>query len=138
MRCWIRKKKQHIGRLETVSLPEFGIQGIRAKIDTGAYRSTIHASNIHEDDGVLSFTLLDEAHPQFNNHTYQSRQYTQVRVKSSNGEVSHRYKITTPIVIRNKEYVTDFNLYDRASMRHPVLIGRKVLRHRFVVDVARA
>lgn len=134
--CNLFRRKKIIGRLERVDLPEFGIYGIEAKIDTGAYRSSIHASNIHEDAGVLRFTLLDEQHPHFNNHTYTAHHFVEVRVKSSNGTVEQRYKITTPVIIRGTEYSTDFTLSDRASMRRPVLIGRKVLRHRFIVDVS--
>ena len=130
------KTKKTIGRLERVDLPEFGIHGIEAKIDTGAYRSTIHATDIHEDNGILKFRLLDPDHAQFNRHIYEARDFALVRVKSSNGEVAERYKIKTPILIRGQKFITDFTLSDRASMRRPVLIGRKVLHHRFVVDVS--
>jgi len=138
---FLKKTKQTIGRIETVDPPELGIMGIQAKIDTGAYRSTIHANAIHEEvasDGmpILSFRVLDEAHPKFDGRTVTAHEFVRVRVKSSNGEVSERYKIKTPVVIRGQEFITDFTLSDRASMRHPVLIGRKVLRHRFVVDVS--
>lgn len=133
---FLKKKKQTIGRLELVDLPEFNIIGIEAKIDTGAYRSTIHAHTIREEGNVVVFTLLDPEHAQYNNHEYRARSFMKVRVKSSNGNIDERYKIKTPVVIRGQEYVTDFTLSDRASMRRPVLIGRKVLRHRFIVDVA--
>ncbi len=131
-----KPKKQTVGRLEKVDFPEFGIVGVEAKIDTGAYRSSIHANDVREENGTLHFMLLDEQHPQFNQKRYTAASFSKVLVKSSNGESSFRYKIKTPVVIRGREFVTDFTLSDRTSMRRPVLIGRKVLRHRFVVDVS--
>lgn len=132
------KKKQVIGRLETVDLPELGIFGIGAKIDTGAYRSSIHAENIREENGLLVFTLLDQDDPQYNGHTYTVTKFSKVQVKSSIGEMQPRYKIKTTLIIGDQQYVTDFTLSDRASMRHPILIGRKVLRNRFIVDVSKS
>lgn len=132
------KKKQLIGRLEKVDFPELGIFSIDAKIDTGAYRSSIHADNVREENGVLVFTLLDAEHPQYNGHTYSVTKFSKVQVKSSNGEMEPRYKIKTTVVIAGESYVTDFTLSDRATMRYPVLIGRKVLRNRFIVDVSKS
>jgi len=133
-----KTKKPTIGRLETIDFPELGIFGIQAKIDTGAYRSSIHASTVREENGALVFSLLDPEHPQYNGRTYTVTKFSRVHVKSSIGESQPRYKIKTAVVIHGNRYVTDFTLSDRTSMRYPVLIGRKVLRNRFIVDVSKS
>lgn len=134
------RKKKTIGRLETVDFPELGLFGIEAKIDTGAYRSAIHARDIYEGETshgkTLSFKLLDEDHPQYSNRLCTVSSFSRVSVKSSTGVPEYRYKIKTTVVIKGNSYVTDFTLADRTAMRYPVLIGRKVLRNRFIVDVS--
>lgn len=137
-----KPEKKTIGRRELVSFPELGIDDIEAKMDTGAYTSAIHCSNIHEEirpDGVkvICLDLLDPSHPQYNHKTLRFATYDLREIKSSFGEVQERYVIRTKIMLYDDVIDADFSLSDRSDMKYPVLIGRQLLRGRFVVDVSR-
>ncbi|UOQ74228.1 ATP-dependent zinc protease family protein [Hymenobacter cellulosilyticus] len=138
-----RVPKRVVGRRELVDFPQFDIQGVEAKVDTGAYTGAIHCSNIHVEqlpDGrqILRVQLLDDSHPNFNGRAMYFANFGLRDIKSSNGDVQERYVIQTVIRLFNEDYVTEFSLSDRSDMRYPVLIGRLLLRRgRFVVDVAR-
>lgn len=137
-----KPEKKIIGRRELVSLPQLDIDNIEAKIDTGAYTSAIHCSNIHEEtmpDGskIIALDLLDPSHPQYNHKKLKFKEYDLREIKSSFGEVQERYVIRTRIKFFNEEIEAEFSLSDRSDMKYPVLIGRKLLKNRFIVDVAR-
>ncbi|WP_162053785.1 ATP-dependent zinc protease family protein [Pontibacter pamirensis] len=135
-------EKRIIGRRELVSFPELDIDEIEAKIDTGAYTSAIHCSNIHEEtkpDGttVIALDLLDPSHPQYNHKKLIFSEYDLREIKSSFGEVQERYVIRTKIKFFDETIEAEFSLSDRSDMKYPVLIGRKLLKGRFIVDVSR-
>ena len=138
----LRPEKKTIGRRELVSFPELDIEEIEAKVDTGAYTSAIHCSDIHEEvqpDGskVISLDLLDPSHPQYNHKKLRFAVYDFRAIKSSFGEVQERYVIRTKIRFFDEVIEADFSLSDRSDMKYPVLIGRKLLKGRFIVDVSR-
>ncbi len=130
------KKKIIIGRRETVDFPELKLFGIVAKIDTGAYTTALHCHDIREEKGVLFFKLLDPTHPEYNNQELSFKEYKQKEIKNSFGEVENRYIIKTFVKIGRKKIKAVISLSDRAHMRYPVLIGRKLLKNRFIVDVS--
>ncbi|MBB6612342.1 ATP-dependent zinc protease [Pontibacter sp. Tf4] len=137
-----RPEKRVIGRREMVALPELDIEEIEAKIDTGAYTSAIHCSDIHEETGkdgrtVICVDLLDPSHPQYNHKKLRFAEYDLREIKSSFGEVQERYVIRTTIKLFDEEIEAEFSLSDRSDMKYPVLIGRKLLKGRFIVDVSR-
>ncbi|TPE43742.1 ATP-dependent zinc protease family protein [Pontibacter mangrovi] len=137
-----KPEKKLIGRRELVSFPELDIDEIEAKVDTGAYTSAIHCSDIHEEvrpDGrkVICLDLLDPSHPQYNHKKLTFAEYELREIKSSIGEKQERYVIRTRIRIFDEEIEAEFSLSDRSDMKYPVLIGRKLLKGRFVVDVAK-
>jgi hypothetical protein len=136
-----KKKKKVIGRLERVSLPEFGLKEIEAKIDTGAYNGAIHISKIDKIDEegkeILKFTLLDSEHPEYNGKNFETTDFEKKQVKNSSGQSETRYFITTPIILKNEEFEVKLGLSDRSEMRFPVLIGRKKIKKRFVVDASK-
>jgi hypothetical protein len=128
-----------IGRRDRIDLPGLGFRNLKAKVDTGAFGSAIHCSRIEvlKRDGKsqLSFVLLDPEHPLYKDEVHWVADYREKRVKNSSGTAEQRYIITTPVVIFGKRITTDFSLTDRSDMKYPVLLGRKFLRKRFVVDV---
>jgi hypothetical protein len=128
-----------IGRRDRIDLPGLGYRNIRAKVDTGAFGSALHCSQIQVEqrDGkqVLSFILLDPDFPQFKNEPHYAEEFTDKVVRSSSGEAEHRYIITTDVVIFRKRIPTEFSLTNRSDMKYPILLGRKFLRKRFLVDV---
>lgn len=137
-----KREKLLIGRRELVSFPELDIEEIEAKVDTGAYTSAIHCSDIHEEtrpDGtkVICLDLLDPSHPQYNHKKLTFTEYDLREIKSSIGEKQERYVIRTRIKIFDEEIEAEFSLSDRSDMKYPVLIGRKLLKGRFIVDVAK-
>ena len=132
----MNKEKITIGRRELIDFPELGLYGITAKVDTGAYTTALHCQDIYEKDGVLYFKLLDPTHPEYNRQEQKFSEYSQKEIKNSFGETEKRYIIKTIVKIGKKRIKSVISLTDRETMRYPVLIGRKLLKNRFIVDVA--
>ncbi|MFT4736605.1 MAG: hypothetical protein ACI8QD_000016 [Cyclobacteriaceae bacterium] len=128
--------KKNIGSIELVSFPEFDINNVRAKIDTGAYTSSLHCVNIKEKQGVLFFALGVDRDPASAEIRYHTQNYKIKAIKSSNGQKENRYVIKTKITLKNKTYIASFSLANRSKMKNTVLIGRKLLANRFLVDVS--
>lgn len=108
---------------------------IEVKIDTGAFTSSIHCKDVKVEDSYLKCTFLDENHPAYHEKEYIFDEYDVKVVKSSNGIAEPRYQIKTEIVMFGKTYDIHLTLSDREEMRFPVLLGRKFLSKRFVVDI---
>lgn len=138
----LKTKKKIIGRRELVDFPALELAGIEAKIDTGAFTSVLHCTNIQETVAangtrVIRFELLDVSHPKYDHKIFEFTEFTQRDIKNSFGDVQERYVIRTEIQLLNKTIPADFSLSDRSDMKYPVLIGRALLRKNFIVDVAR-
>ena len=132
------KFKTIIGRAESII---FLIRGddtapVPAKVDTGAFGSSVWATRIEERDGVLSFVLFDEDFIGFTGETINTSKYSRVRIENSFGESEYRYRVDLKVVFCGKKFTTSFTLADRSKKIYPVLVGRKLLKGRFVVDVA--
>jgi len=126
-----------IGTIETVDLPSCGIVNVLAKIDTGADSSAIWASNIREVNGTLSFMLFGPTSPYYNAKEIKTRKYSLVTVRNSFGQKEIRYKVELKIKIAKRNINCRFTLANRINNRFPVLIGRRTLRGKFLVDVAK-
>jgi hypothetical protein len=124
-----------LGRYDRVDLPDLGLSNIHAKIDTGAYTSSLHCRRAEVVDGKLEFVLLDEEHPEFTGMKFVFSQFEVRNIKNSFGEVERRFVIVTNLKIFNEEIITEFSLSNRGSLKFPILIGRKILRDRFLIDV---
>lgn len=123
-----------IGRFDKADFPALQLNDIAVKIDTGAYTSSIHCNNIIEKDDVLECTFLDEEHPMYNEKKITFTDYDIIFVRSSNGIIQKRYQVLSKIKIFNKVYKISLSLSSRQEMRFPVLIGRKFLTKKFIVD----
>jgi len=132
-------EKKIIGRKEKITLPDLGLKSVWAKIDTGAFTSSIHAEEIREvdEDGkkVLKFEILMQGHMGFTGKTLSFDEYKQKKVKNSFGQAETRYLVVTRIKIAGEIFSAEFTLSDRSSMKNSILLGRKILRDRFLVDV---
>ncbi|MDZ7714960.1 MAG: RimK/LysX family protein [Balneolaceae bacterium] len=130
-----------IGRLEHINFPEWDIFEINAKIDTGAYTSSLHCHHIErfekEGKDYVRFNLLDPSHETYNDRLFELPVYKVKSVKSSNGEAEERIIIEALIELMNKRIKAELSLTDRSEMRHPVLIGRKLIKNQFLVDVSK-
>lgn len=135
-----QKPKQFIGRREQVDFPELEISELTAKIDTGAYTSTLHCNNIHiKEEGekkFLCFHVLDPTHPSFSEREYCFSEFRKKKIKNSFGDWEERYLIKTKIQIAGRIIKSIISLTDRGTMRYPVLIGRRLLKNKFIVDVS--
>lgn len=127
-------EKKVIGRFDKADFPVLHLSDIAIKVDTGAYTSSIHCENIVEEDGFLHCTFLDEEHALYNGRKFTFKDYDIVFVRSSNGMIQKRYQIQTTIKIFDKVFKISLSLSSRQEMRFPVLIGRKFLTKKFVVD----
>lgn len=132
----MKKEKVTIGRREVADLVEFGLSDVKVKVDTGAYSSSIHVSFFQEKDGVLEVKFLDASHPAYRDQTFYFNEFRKKRVKSSTGQTQERYFIYVKIHMGGKIVKTEFSLTERKGMRFPILIGRKLLNNRFIVDTS--
>lgn len=129
-----------IGTVDRIDLPELGISDLECKIDSGAYTSTIHYSkaDVVEKNGQLQlhFCVLDKWHPQFNDMVHVATDFKEKKVRSSNGVLQTRYMVKTKAVLFGRIYPITLTLSNRKKMRFPILIGKKFLKNKFLVDVA--
>jgi hypothetical protein len=128
---------QILGRYDRVDLPELGLSDIHAKIDTGAYTCSLHCKMAEVVDGKLEFILLDQEHPEFTGMKFVFSNFEKRDIKNSFGEVEKRFVIVTSITIFEEVITTEFSLSNRGSLKFPILIGRKILRNRFLIDVTK-
>jgi len=137
----MKKPKITIGRREKVDFPQLGLAGIDAKIDTGAYTSSIHCSSVVEIeiDGVLyvKFNLKGHSHEAFTKKMLLWPVYKLKKIKNSFGQTEERYVIKTKIAIFDRVLPIELTLADRSLMEYPVLLGRKILKRGFLVDVTK-
>lgn len=133
--------KLTIGRVDKADFPDLSLLDIDIKIDSGAYTSSIHCSNIKEvhleNAQYLKFTLLDPEHEFYNHKEFTFKNYTSKIVKSSNGIAEQRFMIQTSIFIFNQSFPIYLTLSERKDMKFPILIGRKFLNKKFIIDTAK-
>ncbi|WP_369025028.1 ATP-dependent zinc protease [Qipengyuania sp. RANM35] len=125
-----------VGWRELVHLPELGLSGIPAKIDTGARTSSLHATVIEEfeRDGQ-KYVRFAVDFPQQKVRQICEAVHVDIRgITSSNGGTQYRYVIKTPMRIGDAEFRAEISLANRSDMKFPMLVGRSSLRRRFVVD----
>ncbi|RXJ52747.1 ATP-dependent zinc protease family protein [Gelidibacter gilvus] len=127
--------KKTIGRIDKADFPALDLFDIDVKIDTGAYTSSIHTHKVWIDNEELVCLFYDKGHPHYNGKEIRFKEYTLAKVKSSNGVVQNRYKVKTNIILFEKKYNISLTLSTREDMRFPILIGRKFISKKFIVDV---
>ncbi len=132
------KPKQIIGMTDLVDFPDLGLFDIQAKVDTGAFTSALHCKDVRViRSGLkrkLSFWLIDKTG--LPARKFRSDQFSQRMIKNSFGVAELRYVIQTRIVLFGRTIRAEFTLADREQLKNPVLLGRKLLRNRFLVDVS--
>src|SRR4051812_32985241 len=129
-----KNKMKLIGRREFVNFPLLGVFGVEAKVDTGAYTSSLHCENItinyENSKPILYFTI-----EQGDLKTLRFEDFAQKKIKNSFGEMEERYVIKTTVGIGKKKIRSTISLSNRDNMRYPVLIGRRLLKGKFLIDV---
>lgn len=135
----LKKRKKHIiGKDDIADLPLFNLTNVKVKIDSGAYTSTIHCSVVKETDLGLQVVFLDKKEAGFTGESLYFEKYKKKRVRSSTGEMQERYVVKGNIVLFGKTYNAEFTLSKRHLMRYPVLLGRKLLSNRFLIDTTKS
>lgn len=131
-----------VGWDEWVSLPELGLGAIKAKVDTGAQTSALHAVNIepYSKDGVerVKYTV----HPLPDRPDVEvfcdSQLVGKRNVISSNGESEERFIIRTPFRLMGQEWPIELSLVNRENMQYRMLVGRSTMSGRMLVDPDRS
>ena len=135
------KKKITIGRKDKANFPSLGLKNLDIKMDTGAYTSAIHCHKIEtiEKEGkkVLVFALLDPTHSQYQHKEFSAEKYSEKHIKNSFGHSEKRFIIETDILLFGKKYPIELSLSKRGEMKFPILIGRRFLMGKFIVDPSR-
>ena len=133
-----QNKLEIIGSTEYVEIA--GIKHVPAKIDTGADSSSLWASQIDVDkEGVLSFVLFDKSSPFYTGEVIkrQKDEYEVKIVRSGHGDERIRYRTEVMLGVNGHSIRAMFTLANRSRNNFPVLIGRRTLKNRFLVDVSK-
>lgn len=134
--------KTTLGRYDKIDLPHMQLYDIDAKVDTGADGCAIHCHHIElvKKKGVslLHFILLDPSHPNYDNKSFYFKDFKKRTIKNSFGVSERRFVIATDVVLFGKSWLTEFSLSYRGNLNFPVLLGRRFLYRKFIVDVSRS
>lgn len=133
-------EKLVIGWREWVSLPDLGVEWVKAKIDTGAKSSSIHAWDIDVDERAseVRFNLCPRQDDESFVIAATAALVEHREVRSSNGEVDVRPVIRTHALVRGHAYDIDLTLSNRDEMGFRMLLGRSAIRRRFLVDAGKS
>ena len=131
-----------LGWREWVALPRLGVRRVKAKIDTGARTSTIHAWDIEpfERDGVpmVRFRL----HPKQRDTTIdilaEAPLHEMRSVRNSGGVEEQRPVVLTDVDLLGQRFEIELTLTSRDAMGFRMLLGRQAIRNRFAVDPGRS
>lgn len=135
--------KSTLGWREWLALPELGISSVKAKVDTGARSSSLHAEaiEIFERAGKrwVSFELEPSSAVIVRSAATVVLPLFDMRwITSSNGTRQKRPIVRTVIELGGLRWAMDLSLGPRGSMGFPMLLGREAIRKRFVVDPGRS
>lgn len=134
----MNKKQTVVGWREWVALPELGIQHIKAKIDTGARTSALHAFDVkpHQEDGT--YRVQFKIHPIQKDDTTiincEADVYDERWITDSGGHRELRFVIKTPIIVNNVSWPIEITLTNRDTMGFRMLLGRTAMHERLIVD----
>jgi len=129
------RKLEIIGNSAFITLQ--GIKNVPAKIDTGAESSSVWASDITLDsEDKLSFCLFAPGSEFYTGERITTDDYKAMLVRNSTGQAKVRYRVRLSVKIGQKHVKAGFTLADRSKNNFPVLIGRRLLKNRFLVDVS--
>ncbi|MFZ4664956.1 MAG: ATP-dependent zinc protease [Prochlorotrichaceae cyanobacterium] len=138
----LAKKLPLIGWREWVALPDLQTPAIKAKIDTGARSSALHAFDLEILTEAEQTYLRFKVHPQQRSDRgvieTQAPLLEYRAVRSSNGLVEKRPVIQTAIALGDRSWTIDLTLTNRDVMGFRLLLGRQAIRRQFWVDPGRS
>jgi hypothetical protein len=129
-----------VGWREWVSLPDLNIAWVKAKVDTGARSSSLHAWDVHVDEasGEVRFAVHPLQHDDVLTVPVRAPLVAMRDVRSSNGEVETRPAIATVASVCGQPVPIELTLTNRDDMGFRMLLGRSALKRRFLVDAGRS
>ena len=131
-----------IGWREWVGLPEFGIDAIKVKVDTGARSSSLHISNLREFERDGEKWVRFKVHPIQRKRdatvTIEAKVIEYRSVRSSSGKATIRPVIITQLTLLGITWPVELTLASRDKMGFRMLLGREAFRGRFLVDAGRS
>jgi hypothetical protein len=138
----MKKVKKVLGWREWVGLPELGIARIKAKVDTGARTSALHAFRLEteqRDDGQWVRFWVHPLQKNVSEIAVCEAPVVDYRnVRDSGGHEEQRFVIRTPVQIGEHCWPVEVTLTDRDSMGFRMLLGRTAIRRNYLVDAARS
>lgn len=136
----MKQQLAELGWREYIDIPELGVTGIKAKVDTGARTSCIHAFS------VTTFEKDQNTWVRFGIHPNQDDTETEIwceapvsdqrQVTDSGGHKEMRYVINATLKVGEHEFETELTLTNRDTMRFRMLLGRTAMNNRFFVNPA--
>lgn len=134
----MKKPVEVIGATDIVDLPDLGWYHVPVRVDSGAATSSIHCSHVKlikkDNQNILHFYLdAKKGAPQ---QSFSVQDFKETVVRNSSGKEEKRYVIKTHIKLFGRKIRTEFSLANRQKMSYPILLGRKLLKNRFIIDVA--
>lgn len=129
-----------IGWREWVELPGLGGAAVKAKVDTGARTSTLHAFEIseHDDGATVSFSYHPVQRDERRTVSAEAPLIDRRTITASNGQSELRYVVATEVVIDDEPIAIELTLTRRDAMGFRMLLGRAALRGRYTVDPGRS
>lgn len=127
-----------IGWRETVALPELGLPSLKAKIDTGARTSALHATGIEDfdRDGApwVRFHIPDHDHETIEQpNDCEAPLIDRREIRNTSGVPDERHVIETRLVIGGRRWRIEVSLTDRSDMAFPLILGRTAIRRRRIL-----
>jgi len=131
-----------IGWREWVKLPDLDIPAIKAKVDTGARSSALHAFNVEhywqDDRRMVRFEVHPLQRSGRNSVTAEAELVGERRIRSSNGQEELRPVIGMKVQLLDRAWDIELTLTNRDEMGFRMLLGRQALRNRFLIDPGRS
>lgn len=130
---------QTIGWREYIDIPSMKLAGIKAKIDTGAKTSALHAENIEvvtiENKKYVKFVFSDD---KGHEKKVKARFIEERKIKSSTGQSTVRPVVKAKIKMGKEEFEIELTLINRDLMGFKMLIGRDALKHQFLINPSKS
>ncbi len=130
-----------IGRREWACLPDLNIKAIQFKTDTGAATSALHALDIDlfQRDGEqwVRFNTHSKADEELPHITCEARVFEFRNVTNSGGKTERRPVIKTTLLLGDYKAKIQLTLTGRSDMAYSMLLGRRAMQNRMLVDPAR-
>ena len=134
----MKKERKIIGWREIVDFPNFGIKKIKAKVDTGARTSSLHAYNIKVRKTSRGEYVDFEVHPEQRNTKKTIKCSSKIleyrKIKSSNGQSELRPVVLAELKLLGEIFTIELTLTNRDEMGFRLLLGRESFRKNFLVD----